>query len=103
LELQLFTTQDGRPLDWEVFLSQPLGKLYLTIPFQKYAALVPRRTTESGRKGWFSPVGGLALQVLKHYYGTSDEKLIELLNFNKLMQQVEALLGKPDGHSTVFK
>jgi len=86
LELQLFSTQDGRPLDWEVFLRQPIGKLYLTIPFQKYAALIPSKTREAGRKGWFSPIGGLALQVLKHYYGTSDEKLIEQLNFNKLMQ-----------------
>ena len=86
MELQLFTTQDGRPLDWEVFLQHPLGQLYQTLPLQKYAESIPERSSKVGRKAWFTPMGGLGLQVLKHYYGVSDKKLIELLNFNKMMQ-----------------
>lgn len=86
MELQLFTTQDGRPLDWEVFKQHTLGQLWLTIPFHKYAEQIPYEAAKTGRKGWFDLQGGIGLQVLKHYYGVSDEKLIELLNENKMMQ-----------------
>ena len=84
--LQLFSTQDGRPLDWEAFLAHPLGQLYQTIPFQGYAKLIPAKKTLCGRKPWFDVAGGIGLQILKHRYGCSDEKLIELLNENKKMQ-----------------
>ena len=86
MELQLFTTESGRPLDWEVFQQHPLGQLYLTIPFQKYADKIPYTAPETGRRPWFDLKGGIGLQVLKHYYGVSDEKLIDLLNENKMMQ-----------------
>ena len=86
MELQLFSTQAGRPLDWEVFQRHPLGQLYLTIPFQEYAAKIPYEASSTGRRPWFDLQGGIALQVLKHYYGLSDEKLIDLLNQNKMMQ-----------------
>ncbi len=86
MELQLFTTQDGRPLDWSVFLDHDLGKLYQSIPFQKYSEVLPYNPPKTGPRPWFDVQGGIALQILKHRYKTSDEKLIELLNENKMMQ-----------------
>lgn len=86
MELQLFTTQDGRPLDWSVFLQHDLGKLYQSIPFQKYSEVLPYKSPKTGPRPWFDVQGGIALQILKHRYKTSDEKLIELLNENKMMQ-----------------
>lgn len=86
MEPQLFSTQDGRPLDWAVFQQHPLGQLYLTIPFQEYEEKIPYQASQTGRRPWFGLKGGIALQVLKHYYGVSDEKLIDLLNHNKMLQ-----------------
>lgn len=86
MELQLFTTQAGRALDWEVFLQHPLGQLWLTIPFQRFKEQIPYRPARTGRRSWFDLSGGIGLQVLKHRYKVSDEKLIELLNENRMMQ-----------------
>lgn len=86
MELQLFTTQDGRPLDWQIFLQSPLGKLYLAIPFQRYLDILPYEEPLTGPRPWFDLKGGIALQILKHRYKVSDEKLIELLNDSKSMQ-----------------
>jgi len=77
LELQLFTTQDGRALDWEVFVRHPLGLLYSTIPFHLYKKTIPYEPPKTGPKPRFGIEGGIALQVLKAYYGFSDAKLIE--------------------------
>lgn len=86
MEHQLFTTQDGRPLDWEIFLQSPLGKLYLAIPFEEYLNVLPYEAPLTGPRPWFDLRGGIGLQILKHYYKVSDEKLIELLNESKSMQ-----------------
>jgi len=86
LELQLFTTQDGRPLDWEVFTRHALGQLYSTIPFHLYEAAILYKAPKTGPKSRFGLRGGIALQVLKSYYGFSDAKLIEQLNHNRMMQ-----------------
>lgn len=86
MEHQLFTTQDGRSLDWEIFLQSPLGKLYLAIPFQKYIEILPYKSPSTGPRPWFDLKGGIGLQILKHRYKVSDEKLIELLNESKSMQ-----------------
>lgn len=86
MELQLFTTQDGRPLEWEVFTNHPLGRLYSTIPFHLYEKSIPYEAPKTGPKPWFDLQGGIALQILKSYYGFSDAKLIEQLNHNRMMQ-----------------
>ena len=86
MELQLFTTQDGRPLEWEVFTNHPLGRLYSTIPFHLYEKSIPYEAPKTGPKPWFDLQGGIALQILKSYYGFSDAKLIEQLNQNRMMQ-----------------
>jgi len=86
LELQLFSTQAGRSLDWEVFTRHQLGKLYSTIPFHLYEQAIPYEAPKTGPKPWFDLKGGIGLQVLKSYYGYSDEKLIDQLNHNRMMQ-----------------
>lgn len=86
MELQLFTTQDGRPLDWEVFMKHPLGQLHSTIPFRLYEKAIPYQVPKTGPKPWFDLQGGIALQILKAYYRCSDAKLIEQLNCNWMMQ-----------------
>lgn len=86
METTLFGPESGRSQDWQVFLSTPLGKLYLTIPFRVVTDLLPPKKNNVGVKGRFSAVGGLGLQILKHYYKVSDSKLIELLNDNWVMQ-----------------
>lgn len=86
MELQLFTTQAGRALDWEVFLRHPLGELYATIPFHLYESAIPYAVPKTGPKPKFGLQGGIGLQILKAYYGFSDAKLIEQLNHNRMMQ-----------------
>jgi hypothetical protein len=86
LELQLFSTQDGRCLAWEVFLKHPLGELFTTIPFHNYEQVIPYEAPKTGPKPWFDLRGGIGLMVLKSYYGCSDKKLIDQLNHNKMMQ-----------------
>ena len=95
METQLFTTQDGRPLDWVLFQNHPLGKLHQAIPFDKIAAILPYQKPKTGPHPWFNVQGGIGLQILKHRYRTSDEKLIELLNENKMMQYFCGINLKP--------
>lgn len=82
----LFPPTVGQDHHWSIFINSPLGQLYKTIPFQALAAKLPKRQHSCGRKPRFSPEGGIALQVLKHYYKVSDDKLIELLNGSYQLQ-----------------
>ena len=72
-----------------LFLETDLGSLYLAIPFDSLAAQIPLPKQEvSGRgcKPWFDVKGGIALQILKHYLGISDELLVERINTDWSMQ-----------------
>lgn len=82
----LFSPDAGRSVRWEIFQSSPLGQLYQTIPFQSLVSLLPSKASGLGRIPRFSYAGGIGLQVLKHYFKVSDDKLIELLNGNWQMQ-----------------
>lgn len=82
----LFPPTAGQDYRWMIFSQSPLGQLYQTIPFQDLADRLPKKQRKSGRKPRFSPSGGIALQILKHYFKVSDDKLIELLNGNYQMQ-----------------
>ena len=82
----LFEADVARPADWQVFLATPLGQLYQTIPFRELAAQLPSKKSKAGVKGRFSASGGIGLQVLKHYFKVSDEKLIELVNTDWILQ-----------------
>ena len=89
MELQLFTTQDGRNLEYEAFLHHELGRLHSTIPFRGLSARFPapkHQRSGLGCKPWFSVEGGIGLMLLKHRYKCSDEKLIELVNDSPMMQ-----------------
>lgn len=67
-----------------------LGGLYLAIPFEELATLIPppkHSVSGKGCKPWFDVKGGLALQFLKHYTGLSDALLMERVNTDWSMQQ----------------
>jgi transposase, IS5 family len=71
------------------FLSTDLGQLYQSIPFKTLAAKIPLPAYEKsgrGRKPFLKVEGGIALMILKHYLGLSDELLIERLNTDWCMQ-----------------
>jgi transposase, IS5 family len=72
-----------------VFLSTDLGQLHQSIPFACLAAKIAAPAYEQsgrGRKPFLKVEGGIALMVLKHYLGLSDELLIERLNTDWCMQ-----------------
>ena len=72
-----------------VFLSIGLGQLHQSIPFKSLATKIPSPRYENsgrGRKPFLKVEGGIALMVLKHYLGLSDEMLIERLNTDWCMQ-----------------
>jgi len=72
-----------------VFLSTDLGQLYQSIPFRCLATKISLPAYEKsgrGRKPFLKVEGAIALMVLKHYLGLSDELLIERLNTDWCMQ-----------------
>ena len=82
----------------ERFLQTDLGQLYLSIPFDKLASLIPTPKNSLSGKGckpWFDVKGGIALQILKHYLGLSDELLIERINTDWCMQMFCGIQLKP--------
>jgi len=82
----------------ERFLQTDLGQLYLSIPFDQLAAVIPASKQEqSGRgcKPWLDVKGGIALQFLKHYLCLSDELLVQRLNTDWSMQYFCGIQLKP--------
>jgi hypothetical protein len=73
----------------DVFYATDLGRLYQSIPFKTLSSKVPLPLCEQsgrGRKPFLKVEGGIALMVLKHYLGLSDELLIDRLNTDWCMQ-----------------
>ena len=73
----------------KVFYETDLGKLYRSIPFKELAAKIPsppQTKSGRGRKPFLQVEGGIALLVLKHYTGLSDEMLIDRLNTDWCLQ-----------------
>jgi hypothetical protein len=71
------------------FLSTDLGQLYQSIPLKALSTKIPLPSYEKsgrGRKPFLKVEGGIALMILKHYLGLSDELLIERLNTDWCMQ-----------------
>jgi transposase, IS5 family len=71
------------------FLSTDLGQLYQSVPFKILATKIPLPAYEKsgrGRKPFLKVEGGIALMILKHYLGLSDELLIGRLNTDWCMQ-----------------
>ncbi len=85
MEAQLFTDQIGRDLRWVQFLNTQLGQLYQAIPFSELEKQFPA-AEQKGRPAFMNIQGGIALQVLKSYLGLSDEKLIDRLNSDWVLQ-----------------
>ncbi|MBX9782787.1 MAG: transposase [Chitinophagaceae bacterium] len=71
------------------FLSTDLGQLYQSIPFKALSEKIASPAYEKsgrGRKPFLKAEGGIALMILKHYLGLSDELLIERLSKDWSMQ-----------------
>lgn len=82
----------------EKFLQTDLGTLYVSIPFEELGASIAAPSAAKsglGRKPWFDVKGGIALMILKHYLGISDELLIERINTDWSMQLFCGILLKP--------
>jgi hypothetical protein len=80
------------------FLQSDLGQLYVAIPFERLAKHIPSPRFGLSGKGcepWFDLKGGIALLLLKHYTGLSDEMLIERINTDWCMQMFCGMLLKP--------
>ena len=85
MEAQLFTDQIGRDLRWAQFLNTQLGQLYQAIPFSELEKQFPA-ADQKGRPAFMTTRGGIALQMLKSYLGLSDEKLIDRINSDWVLQ-----------------
>jgi hypothetical protein len=73
----------------QAFYETDLGKLYRSIPFKELAIKIAAPRSERsgrGRKPILKVEGGIALVVLKHYLGLSDEMLIDRLNTDWCLQ-----------------
>lgn len=71
------------------FYETDLGKLHQSIPFKELAANIASPSSVQsgrGRKPFLKVEGGIALMILKHYLGLSDELLIDRLNTDWCMQ-----------------
>src|SRR5688500_12590539 len=80
------------------FLDSDLGQLYVAIPFDQLAAKIPaprHSLSGIGCKPWFDLKGAIALLILKHYTGLSDEMLIERINYDWSMQMFCGIQLKP--------
>ena len=62
------------------FLQSNLGKIYVSIPWEKLVKSLGLKEHSKGPICHFSPRGKIALMFLKHYCAVSDCKLIEQLN-----------------------
>ncbi|MBA3675702.1 MAG: transposase [Chitinophagaceae bacterium] len=73
----------------DAFYQTDLGRLHSSIPFKELAAKIPsppHNNSGLGRKPFLKVEGGIALLILKHYTGLSDEMLIDRLNTDWCMQ-----------------
>ncbi len=80
------------------FLQSDLGQLYVAIPFERLAKHIPSPKfglSGKGCKPWFDLKGGIALLILKHYTGLSDEMLIDRINTDWCMQMFCGIQLKP--------
>jgi hypothetical protein len=80
------------------FLQTDLGYLHRSIPWEKLVSQIPARqgnVSGLGRPGALDVQGGIALQVLKHYFQCSDAQLMERFNTDWGIQLFCGRLLKP--------
>ena len=86
MQLTLFSPEVAQSIKSKVFKKTILGQFHASLPLKELAALLPRRKTKVGARGWFTNEGKIALQFLKSYEGCSDEKLLERINTSWTLQ-----------------
>src|ERR1700693_1697767 len=82
----------------QLFLQSDLGELYVAMPFGRLAKQIPSPKFGLSGRGcipWFDLKGGIALLILKHYTGLSDEMLIDRINTDWCMQMFCGIQLKP--------
>ena len=80
------------------FLQTDLGQLHVAIPFEQLVNHIPSPKyglSGKGCKPWFDLKGAVALLILKHYTGLSDEMLIDRINTDWCMQMFCGIQLKP--------
>lgn len=84
MQLTIFDKKIENNIRLKTFLSSHLGSYYSSLPLEELSKLLPNK--EKGAKGWFSNKGKIGLQFLKPYLKLSDEKLLERLNSDWMLQ-----------------
>lgn len=86
---QILLFANNEELLHEKFLETDLGYLYRSIPWEELAKQIPAQRGEAsglGRPGLLNVQGGIALQILKHYFGCSDKRLMARFNTDWAIQ-----------------
>jgi hypothetical protein len=87
LQYTLFDEKTEQDLQLQIFLKSKLGQYYSILPLKELSSLLPQRSSsQKGALGWFTNKGKIALQFLKPYLKLSDEKLLERLNSDWMLQ-----------------
>ncbi len=66
----------------EEFNNSPLGKIHLSIPWDKLSKIIKKKYSTKGKSPLFSLQGEIALMILKSYTQLSDKQLAEQINCN---------------------
>lgn len=85
------------------FERSELGRVHASFPFESMARKIGLKGSPLGRTGHFSPVGKIALMVLKSYTCFLDQCLIEHLNGNIHYQLFCGIMIAPSASITNFK
>ena len=85
------------------FECSELGHVHASFPFESLAKKMGLKESPLGRNSHFSPMGKIALMVLKSYTGFSDQRLIEHLNGNIHYQLFCGIMIDPSAPITNFK
>jgi len=96
LQLPLFSDEAGRSIFYLRFPHTQLGRLRTVLPIKALSKLLPTKKNKAGTPPWFDNEGKIALQFLKIYTGCSDEKLLEQINGNWMMQLFCGIHLKPN-------
>lgn len=83
----IFSNEELCSHRWLIFQQSKLGRIYQSIPFQRFSLLLPSKSASSvGAPPWFDNAGMFGVMFLKAYLGLSDEKLIDRINTDWALQ-----------------
>lgn len=86
MQKRIKSVEETNAAEWYVFKNSRWGRLHDVIPWEELEACLPQKKSRRGVKPYFDNKGMLAVMLLKHELGVSDEALIEHINTNVCMQ-----------------